>query len=714
MGMSASQARLLSITARLTNNEFRAQTLTNSKLRLATESQDACQLYMDALASQNFEFMYYDNNGNEQNVAMTPIFLSTYAPRKNQYSVLNSAGKILVSHTDAENFAKTDNLWDFLACYTNVQETEASGYNAKYAAYTAQFNQYTADYAHYRDVLLPEYDQKMLDYESGYANYDAQMQVYNTVTWPNYLIQKAQYDAEYAQYLQDWEDYNNNSMENYYNSPEYLQYQAELSQYQTDLQQYNIDMAAYDIEYQQYLNDLSASPDDMYKKFTDILGTIYEPISCYYHTINENHPLCYVHVLAHLLAYDPATDSASNEVFTSSTGQSFQVDPMDIEISDLHNDGTGAQLYPVAMAMRNPNLFCDGDDNYTPPYRENGVIYRDEVKENIIQAAIDEGRRPTDAEILMSDYVYDASTNSVTGIKTLFQKCQDLYYLFMYYYNPVSPSWPLNDYDQRYQFVVNFTDGDLKSITDIVPPIPPSKPEEPYPPPVPTVGDPPTPPDPIEVPPKPEAPEKPSKPVPPTPPTEPTPEYIITVEDPEKSQWYTNLWFKMNGSDTANLVRNKQIPINESLGTTATVFVVEGAEKDEHKQNWEELDSNLASNSEWLEFALEHGVITMEQARYYNPSENSGKVPELTSEAITWQSIIHKEAADIKVVDDEVAIAKAEAKYKHDIKEIQDKDKKYDQDLKKLETEHSALLTEFDSIKEAISKNEERSFKAFS
>ena len=35
MGMSASQARLLTITGKLTDNELRSQTITNSKLRLA-------------------------------------------------------------------------------------------------------------------------------------------------------------------------------------------------------------------------------------------------------------------------------------------------------------------------------------------------------------------------------------------------------------------------------------------------------------------------------------------------------------------------------------------------------------------------------------------------------------------------------------------------------------------------------------------------------
>ena len=38
MGMSAGQARLLSITAKLTDNELRSQMITNSKLRLSDKS----------------------------------------------------------------------------------------------------------------------------------------------------------------------------------------------------------------------------------------------------------------------------------------------------------------------------------------------------------------------------------------------------------------------------------------------------------------------------------------------------------------------------------------------------------------------------------------------------------------------------------------------------------------------------------------------------
>ena len=54
MGMSATQARLLTITGRLTDNEMRSQTITNAKLRLAQKSSEASQTYMDALSSSFF------------------------------------------------------------------------------------------------------------------------------------------------------------------------------------------------------------------------------------------------------------------------------------------------------------------------------------------------------------------------------------------------------------------------------------------------------------------------------------------------------------------------------------------------------------------------------------------------------------------------------------------------------------------------------------
>ena len=48
------------------------------------------------------------------------------------------------------------------------------------------------------------------------------------------------------------------------------------------------------------------------------------------------------------------------------------------------------------------------------------------------------------------------------------------------------------------------------------------------------------------------------------------------------------------------------------------------------------------------------------------------------------------------------------------MKMIEAKDNKLENDIKKLDTEHNALQTEYESVKSVIDKNIERSFKAFS
>ena len=63
---------------------------------------------------------------------------------------------------------------------------------------------------------------------------------------------------------------------------------------------------------------------------------------------------------------------------------------------------------------------------------------------------------------------------------------------------------------------------------------------------------------------------------------------------------------------------------------------------------------------------------------------------------------------------DSKALAKAEAKYEHDLKVIDKKDKQYDLSLSKLETERTALTTEHDSIKKVIEDNIQRTFGIFS
>lgn len=102
MGISASQARLLTITARLTSNEYESQQISNAKMRLAIKSEQASSEYIAALNTKQFMFTTYDAKGNATTEELTPNALYQYADMKNQYALVNSSGQMLVSSADAE------------------------------------------------------------------------------------------------------------------------------------------------------------------------------------------------------------------------------------------------------------------------------------------------------------------------------------------------------------------------------------------------------------------------------------------------------------------------------------------------------------------------------------------------------------------------------------------------------------------------------------
>ncbi|MCM1010804.1 MAG: hypothetical protein NC390_08040 [Fusobacterium sp.] len=67
----------------------------------------------------------------------------------------------------------------------------------------------------------------------------------------------------------------------------------------------------------------------------------------------------------------------------------------------------------------------------------------------------------------------------------------------------------------------------------------------------------------------------------------------------------------------------------------------------------------------------------------------------------------------VQEVEDETKIAIAQADYENDLAQIQRLDSRYDLQMKQLDTEHNTLQTEYESVKNVISKNVENSFKTF-
>ena len=124
MGMAASQARLLTITARLADNELKSQSINNAKMRLATQSSQASEKYINALNEANLMFSNYDASGSEQSQLLTFNALTAFSSYNNQYGLVNAAGQLLVSESEAKIFeAAGGNLNDYLQAHGLVYDT---------------------------------------------------------------------------------------------------------------------------------------------------------------------------------------------------------------------------------------------------------------------------------------------------------------------------------------------------------------------------------------------------------------------------------------------------------------------------------------------------------------------------------------------------------------------------------------------------------------
>lgn len=79
-----------------------------------------------------------------------------------------------------------------------------------------------------------------------------------------------------------------------------------------------------------------------------------------------------------------------------------------------------------------------------------------------------------------------------------------------------------------------------------------------------------------------------------------------------------------------------------------------------------------------------------------------------------WLDYSYVSSSVFTTVEDNSEVAKAEAEYECTMAEVQGKDKKLDLDLDNINTEHTAVDTEMDSVQNVVDKNIESTFKIFS
>ena len=101
MGMAASQARLLALTARIHDVEYQAQSIQNAKVQLSTQEDQVYQEYQDALDATTLTFTAMDPKSGEKSTItanFNNLFSINRAYPKNgrDYALFNSRGKIVV------------------------------------------------------------------------------------------------------------------------------------------------------------------------------------------------------------------------------------------------------------------------------------------------------------------------------------------------------------------------------------------------------------------------------------------------------------------------------------------------------------------------------------------------------------------------------------------------------------------------------------------
>ena len=103
MGMSASQARLLSLTARMNDIEFKSQSISNTKIRLADESEQVAKAYTEALNKQKFSYTTYDDKGNAVKYSLNSANLSQL---KDSLKLYHGGKEVVFNEKDVKDSSK--------------------------------------------------------------------------------------------------------------------------------------------------------------------------------------------------------------------------------------------------------------------------------------------------------------------------------------------------------------------------------------------------------------------------------------------------------------------------------------------------------------------------------------------------------------------------------------------------------------------------------
>ncbi len=168
---------------------------------------------------------------------------------------------------------------------------------------------------------------------------------------------------------------------------------------------------------------------------------------------------------------------------------------------------------------------------------------------------------------------------------------------------------------------------------------------------------------------------------------------VNTAYDADNKQditYYQNLFYKMQSCDFFTYTNDPNKAAQDEAHYVYTADI---------NTKPKDMDKSPLNDATFFVEELKKGNL---QLQYYSTSENDFVETTLS------------EDASIQEVKDESKIAEAERKYTQALDDLEHTDNRYDLQLKKLDTEHNTLQTEYDSVKNVVDKNVEKTFSIFS
>ena len=719
MGMAASQARLLTITARLADNELRSQTINNAKMRLSTQSSQASENYINALNNATMKFSNYDVNGEAVSQNLTFNALTAYSSYNTQYGLANASGQLLVSESEAAMFKNAGgNLNKYLQAH-GLEYTTTYFENIgamKNDAYPTPFNNISVEdlKSYYEQYSSFESSLELQNFQSSYKAFiketanlnkavSTALKSYlvnspvdtlnlgldgdNITVGNTYTITSSSIEAfKNAFKGTNSNNYNIGKLKNegLISETDYKSLEAKINSINyTERTMYNADgsdpKTISGIQRADAI-DLSAAEDT---KAGTITYTIDGDVKIVVDKSTGKVKSC-----EYTTGGQTASESETNSRTLGYAGEEKSIDDaIKKENGVSFKDFVNNLYYTETVDSETSNSFFSltGDGTEESPYQafEGGIVnstdtskvkeFYNDLADDIINSIMNSVNKEKFAQILIdkagksNDGKYNELKDMGIDLKayipglenvTLAQQLTNYQTAKDTFLDTIFDSESKNQVveDLQSNKVISYIDENGKEQKVTV-----------------------------------------------------TPENLTDIDFILQYLKQSNL----TQSNSFNTIIKQHIveTMIENNGTPKYAWVDSNdtSNKDNAdtkaqwytnlfkrmQQGYKAIENGLASSSQWMEYALESGIVTLEQVdKSYN-----------------WNSLDYKSCTKITEETDDAAVTKAEAEYNRAMNDIEAKDNIYDIELKNIDTEHTSLQTEYDVIKGVISKNIDRTFK---